>query len=128
MDGILGILFIPAKGPRPFALPPLSVLRNSRQGLPRVSRGGDEIIDKLYFMSTDQGPHGLRFHNDGISFDPAGAGECELCDNLSANWLFFLVFQSAPRAFRFTGYLTFLERCPAGGGVILSKDSLHPAL
>ena len=56
-------------------------------------------------MSTDQGPHGLRFHNDGISFDPAGAGGCELCDNLSANCLFFLVFQSATRAFGFTGYL-----------------------
>jgi len=79
-------------------------------------------------MRTDQGPHGLQFHNDGISFDLAGVGECELCDNLSANCLFFLVFQSAPRGFRFTGYLTFLERCPAGGGVILSKDFLPPAL
>ena len=47
-------------------------------------------------MSTDQGPHGLEFHNDGISFNPAGAGECELCDSLSANCSFFLVFQSAP--------------------------------
>jgi hypothetical protein len=55
---------------------------NSTQGLPRVSPGGDEIIDELYLMSTDQGLLGLEFHNDGISFDPAGAGECELSDNL----------------------------------------------
>jgi len=107
---ILRILFILAKGYSPFPLPPVSVVRNSRRGLPRVSRGGDEIIDKLYLMSTDQEPHGLQFHNDGISFDPPGAGKCELCDNLSANCLFFLVFQSAPGGLRFTGYLTFLER------------------
>jgi hypothetical protein len=33
----------------------------------------------------------------------------EPCESLSANCSFFLVFQSAPWGFRFTGYLTFLE-------------------
>ena len=102
MDGILGILFIIAKETRPFALPQLSVPPQAgfkTRPTPRLA---------VYLMSTEQAPHGLQFHNDGISFDPAGAGEWELCDNLSANCLFFLVFQSATRGFRFTGYLTFL--------------------
>ena len=28
--------------------------------------GGDEIIDELYLMSTDEAPHGLQFHDDRI--------------------------------------------------------------
>jgi len=50
-------------------------------------------MDKLYLTSNNIPPHGLQLHDDRTSFDPATAGESQLWNNLSANSLFFLVFE-----------------------------------
>ena len=53
-------------------------------------------MDKVYLTSNKITPDGAQLHDDRTSFDSAGAGECELCNNFSASSCFFLVFEPAP--------------------------------
>ena len=95
---ILRILFICAKGFWPFALPLLCVHGGSGPDLPGEWGVGDGLgmIDHLYLTSNKVPPDRLHLDDEGTSFDPATAGERELCHELSANSLFFLL--SGPAA------------------------------
>ncbi len=91
------------------------------------SRRGDATVEKLSLTRTGHEPDALYFQNDGIlprRRHTFGVGECELCDTLSANCPFFLVFQSGARGLRSAGYLTFLE--PSGPSCYLVEGFPSP--
>ena len=83
------------------------------------------MIDHVYLTSNNITADGAQLHDDRTSFDSAGAGECELCNNFSASSSFFLlVFEPAPGG----GAIYWIPPIPRTIPSILSKDSLPTAL